>query len=41
MKFVACGKNEVLDSDMNYDLGRIEEGKDVGDKRAYEYLEPV
>ena len=45
VKFVACGKNEILDADMNYSLdqstfSKHEESK-VGDKRSYKYIEPV
>lgn len=45
VKFVACGKNEILDADMNYSLdqstnSKFEESK-VGQKRTYKYIEPV
>lgn len=45
--FVACGKNEELDADMNYSLDHKtkEETKQgeprVGEKRPYKYIEPV
>ncbi len=37
--FVACGKNEEFDSDMNYSLS-TKVLKDEEEKMDYQYLEP-
>lgn len=48
VEFVACGKNEILDADMNYSLdqktnGEVEKVDElcVGQKRLYKYIEPI
>ncbi len=39
--FVACGKDEELDSDMNYSLSmKVVKNKEEEEKMEYQYIEP-